>query len=191
MQSMQMSIFDFENERETQNGSVLKVGDKIGRVVKGEVRIGVIEKVEGRGKYTFYRTNRGCYSYKDGLKSIQELQNIADENLKDYHTVTPDHLDKRITVRYAPRAIDGRVLWAQIGIFDGMLYWKENMTYEFLEIFENEKKLMKSYDEHKQKILKGDFVIVEEEHEMQRLYRFEGGKDFDGFASAEYMSIYY
>ena len=36
--------------------------------------------------------------------------------------------------------------WAQIGILDNMLFWKEDVTYQFLEPYDSKEKLMKEYE---------------------------------------------
>lgn len=149
----QLSLFDFIYTPEPEikrPKKILNVGDKIGRVVLGECRIATITEVEGLPNYPFYRTDCGCcYSVEDGEKSIDELLSIAEENRKKYKTIIPQNLSERFTVEYEPRECDGAVLWAQIGILDNMLFWKENVTYQFLEPYDSEKKMMKAYKEHK------------------------------------------
>lgn len=188
----QLSLFDaiYSPEPEIKRPrKILSVGDKIGRVVLGECRIATITKVEGLPNYPFYRTDRGvCYSVKEGEKSIDELLSIAEENRKKYKTIIPQNLSERFTVEYEPRECDGVVLWAQIGILDNMLFWKEDATYQFLEPYESEKKLMKEYNKHKQNILEDfggrmKYRIVEQEHPMRRLYWSNHGF----YADAEYV----
>ena len=168
---------------------ILSVGDKIGKVVLGECRIATITKVEGLPNYPFYRTDRGiCYSVSDGEKSIDELLSIAEQNRKRYKTIIPHNLSERFTVEYAPRECDGVVLWAQIGILDNMLFWKENVTYQFLVSYESEKKLMKAYQEHKKRMIedgRGEIKIVDIEHKMRRLYWSSHGF----YADAEYVEF--
>lgn len=56
----QLSLFDLINSQKpkpTIKTEVLKVGDKIGRVVLGECRIATITEVEGLPYYPFYRTD--------------------------------------------------------------------------------------------------------------------------------------
>ena len=145
MEYEQLDIFSFlQPEEEIQIKQTLSVGDKIGRIVLGEVRIATITEVEGLPYYPFCRTDSGCcYSYEEGLQNIDELIQIADEERKKYKTIVPWNLSERITVEYEPRKCDGVVLWAQIGIFENMLFWKEDITYQFCEPFDDEKKLRK------------------------------------------------
>lgn len=186
----QLSIFDYMQSiqpKEAKN-HILSVGDKIGRVVLGECIIATVEKVEGLPNYPFYRTDKCCYTYEEGLQDIQELCRIARENRKNYKTIIPQNLSERLTVEYAPRECDGHVLWAQIGILDNMLFWKEDMTYQFLEPYESKKKLMKEYNRHKKNIIEDfggrkKYRIVEKEHLMCRLYWSEHGF----YADAEYV----
>lgn len=173
----QLSLFDFMYDPKPEishPNKILNIGDKIGRVVLGECRVATITKVEGLPDYPFYRTDSGgCYSIEEGERSIDELLSIAEENRKKYKTIIPKNLSKLFAVEYEPRECDGVVLWAQIGILDNMLFWKENITYQFLEPYESEKKLMKAYKEHKKRIIEdgyGKIKILETEHEMRRLY---------------------
>ena len=185
----QLSLFDLIKSKPIVKPGVLKVGDKIGRVVLGECRIATITEVEGLPYYPFYRTDSGCcYSYKEGLNNIQDLMQQAEENRKNYETIIPVNLEERLTVEYPPRKSDGKVLWAQIGIFQGMLFWC--MTYQFLERCKDQKDLYKKYQEHKSNILsdlgKTAPVIVDEEKPMRRLYK---SKAANGYADAEYVQF--
>lgn len=185
----QLSIWDFLNpvKQENRFGKILSVGDKIGRVVLGECRISTITKVEGLPNYPFYRTDSGgCYSLEEGYMNIEELVRKAEQEREKYKTIIPKSLLDRLTVEYEPRKCDGKVLWAQIGIFDNMLFWKENCTYQFLEPYNDKKKLMKEYEKHKKNILEDKynrFRIVKNEHEMRRLYWSNHGF----YADAEYV----
>lgn len=186
----QLSIFDYMQSIQPKGpkNHILSVGDKIGRVVLGECVVATIERVEGLPNYPFYRTDKCCYTYEEGLQDIQELCRIAEENRKNYKTIVPLDLSERLTVEYVPREFDGVVLWAQIGIIDNMLFWKEDMTYQFLIPYENKKKLMKEYEKHKKNMLesfsgKNNYHIVEQERPMHRLYWSEHGF----YADAEYV----
>ena len=188
----QLSIWDFLNPVETEKqenrfGKILSVGDKIGRVVLGECRISTITEIEGLPNYPFYRTDSGgCYSLEDGYMNIEELVRKAEQEREKYKTIIVKNLLDRITVEYEPRECDGKVLWAQIGIFDNMLFWKEDYTYQFLEPYNDKKKLMKEYEKHKKNILDDKyncFRIVKNEHEMRRLYWSNHGF----YADAEYV----
>lgn len=189
----QLSLFDLIKSKPIVKPGVLKVGDKIGRVVLGECRIATITEVEGLPYYPFYRTDSGCcYSYKEGLNNIQDLMQQAEENRNNYETIIPINLEERLTVEYPPRKSDGKVLWAQIGIFQGMLFWKESMTYQFLERCKDQKDLQKKYQRHRKNILsdlgKTAPVIVDEEKTMRRLYK---SKAANGYADAEYVQFNY
>lgn len=185
----QMSIFDFlEPELPKRNfPKILSIGDRIGRVVLGECRIATITEVEGLPNYPFYRTDSGCcYSAEEGTKSIEELLTIAEAERRKCKTIVPQGLSERITVEYKPRECDGKILWAQIGIFENMLFWKEDVTYQFLEPYENEKELIKAYNKRKKTILENKYAeyrILEEEKPMRRLYWSIHGF----YADAEYV----
>lgn len=186
----QLSIFDYMQSIQPKGpkNHILSVGDKIGRVVLGECVVATIERVEGLPNYPFYRTDKCCYTYEEGLQDIQELCRIAEENRKNYKTIVPLDLSERLTVEYAPRECDGVVLWAQIGIIDNMLFWKEELTYQFLIPYEDEKKLRKEYNKHKENMLEyfgkpRDYRILEQEHPMRRLYWSSHGF----YADAEYV----
>lgn len=184
----QLSLFDILNEKISERKTfekLLSVGDKIGRVVLGEYRIATITKVEGLPNYPFYRTDSdGSYKYDEGLQDVDELKNQAEKNRKSYVIIKPENLQDRITVKYEPRLVDGVVMWAQIGIYENMLFWKSSYTYEFLEPYDSPKKLMKEYKKIKEKILVGKFSILEDELPMERLYL--SNKGF--YASAEYVN---
>lgn len=172
--------------------NIRSVGDRVGRVVLGELRTAVVTKVEGLPFYPFYRTDSGgCYSYKEGLADLEELRKQAEKNRRQYETIEPKNLERRITVKYPPLCPGGGTLWAQVGIFQGMLFWKESMTYQFLRQCKSEKELEREYKKHKKQILEefgGSAVIVEEEHPMRRLYR---SKAANGYADAEYVKFNY
>lgn len=188
----QINIFDYCQTLKTQgnrtNGSrILSIGDKVGRIVLGECRIATVTKVEGLPDYPFYRTDSGaCYLVEEGLNSIEELVAAAEAERAKYKTIVPGNLQERITVEYEPRKCDGVVLWAQIGILDNMLFWKEDVTYQFCVPFQSEEKLMKEYEKHKKEILEdtyGAVHIVDEEKPMRRLYWSRHGF----YADAEYV----
>lgn len=189
MEYEQLDIFScLQPKEEIQIKQTLSVGDKIGRIVLGEVRIATITEVKGLPYYPFYRTDSGCcYSYEEGLQNIDELIQTANRERNKYKTIVPCNLSERITVEYEPRKYDGKVLWAQIGIFENMLFWKEDLTYQFCEPFADEKKLRKEYEKHKKNILNDRYCAVHilmEEKPMRRLYW--SNKGF--YADAEYVS---
>lgn len=187
----QIDMFEYLHDvqpKEKKN-CVRSPGDKIGRVILGECKIGIIKKVDGSPDHPFYRTDIGCFSYEEGLMDIEGLEEIAERNRKEYKTIIPKDLEERITVEYAPRECDGVVLWAQIGIFENMLFWKEDVTYQFCVPFDSEKKLRKEYEKKKKEILDDKYInrayrFLEKEHEMHRLYWSNVGKCY---ADAEYV----
>lgn len=180
------TIYVSPERKELVPGTIRQVGDLVAKVVLGECRISRVTKVEGLPYYPFYRTDSGCcYSYKEGLLSPMEAQKQALKERGKYETIIPHDLEDRITVEYEPRECDGKVLWAQLGIFNGMLYWNEKYTYQFLESFPTLKSLRKAYNKHKQRMLEGGaYKEVSEEHTMRRLYK---SKTFNGYADAEYV----
>ena len=192
----QISFDDLMQENRVKEAKELpnirSVGDRVGRVVLGELRTATVTKVEGLPFYPFYRTDSGgCYSYKEGLADLEELRKQAEKNRRQYETIEPKNLERRITVKYPPLCPGGGTLWAQVGIFQGMLFWKESMTYQFLQQCKNEKELNREYEKHKKQILEefgGSAVIVEGEHPMRRLYR---SKAANGYADAEYVKFNY
>lgn len=192
----QISFDDLMQENRVKEAKELpnirSVGDRVGRVVLGELRTATVTKVEGLPYYPFYRTDSGgCYSYEEGLDNLEELRKQAEKNRRQYETIEPKNLERRITVKYPPLRPGGGTLWAQVGIFQGMLFWKESITYQFLVKFESEKKLDREYEKHKKQILEefgGSAVIVEGEHPMRRLYC---SKAANGYADAEYVKFNY
>ena len=187
--AMQMDLFDFlptVNEKPKSKNKLLSIGDEIGRVVLGELRVAKVTKIEGLPLYPFYRTDSGsCYNYEEGLRNIEDLRAEAEEARKQYKTIIPCNLEQRLTVEYLPRAADGRITWAQIGIIGNMLFWKESATYQFLEPYDNEKKLLKAYEEHKKKITELEHTVIATEHKMRRLYWSRHGF----YADAEYVKF--
>lgn len=189
----QLSLFDLLMQPSPEVEEPLQirsVGEKIGRVVLGECRIATITSVEGKGKKSFYRTDRhGCYSYEEGLQDIEDLIEEAALAHLDYETFIPKNLTERLTVEYT-RQCDNRILWAQIGILDNMLFWKENCTFQFLEPYDNPKELKKEYEKHKKELMKYsnrmNFHICDTEHPMECLYWSRNGC----YATAEYVKMH-
>lgn len=163
------------------------VGDLIGRRVLGEVRTAHITEIEGLPHFPFYRTDSGgCYDVKEGYTSIEELERQAVAERVKYKTIVPENLTDRITWQYT-RGSDNRVLWAQIGIMDGMLFWKDDITYQFLEPYDTPQKLKRAYNAKKKEIEYGMNIchadILRDEHPMRRLYWSCRGF----YADAEYV----
>ena len=163
------------------------VGDLIGRRVLGEVRTARIIKIEGLPNFPFYRTNSGaCYSVEEGRNSIEELEIQAVAEGVKYKTIVPENLTDRITWQYTRRC-DNRPMWAQIGIMDGMLFWKDGVTYQFLEPYDTLEKLKRAYNAKKKEIECNMNIshaeIIPNEHPMRRLYWSHHGF----YADAEYV----
>ena len=174
-------------EANEEKQQLLKVGDKIGRIVLGEVRIATVTGVECLPLFPFYITDENSfYSYAEGLEDIEELKIKAEKERKKYKTIIPAGLEKRITVRYKTQ--EGQYLWGQIGIYKDMLYWKEATTYQFLEIYKNKNELVKEYKKHEKNILKAFNVyeVLSNEIKMDRLYF---SKKINGYASVEYVML--
>lgn len=185
----QLDIFSFLNSKEEKHikPNILSIGDRIARNVLGETRIATITEVEGLPYYPFYRTDSGCcYTYKEGLQNIDELLQIAEEERKKYKTIMPQNLSERITVEYKRKNV-GWTSWAQIGIFENMLFWKEDITYQFCVPFKNENELRKEYEKHRKNIMDDTYKtvrILKDEKQMRRLYWSRKGY----YADAEYVN---
>lgn len=173
--------------RSPNTNELRNVGDLIGRRVLGEVRTARIIKIEGLPNFPFYRTDSGvCYNVKEGRNSIEELETQAVAERVNYKTIVPENLTDRITWQYTRRC-DNRPMWAQIGIVDGMLFWKDAVTYQFLEPYDTPEKLKRAYNAKKKEIEYNTNIsraeIVPHEHLMRRLYWSRHGF----YADAEYV----
>lgn len=63
-------------------------------------------------------------------------------------------------------------MWGQVGIYKGnMLFWKDAITYQFLEPYDNPKKLEAAYQKHRKELLEDSGIITTEapEHPMSLL----------------------
>ena len=141
----QLDIFSYlepQEQSEEPKYNRLNVGDKIGNLVLGEVIIGTIYKVEGNEKHFFYRTDKGCFSPNDRT-DFEQMEKEAEEIRKQYKTIEIDKFDKFFAIEYPPRECDGYILNAMVGIYKGMLFWKEDYTYQFLEPVRNIEKAYK------------------------------------------------
>ena len=142
----QLSIFDFLNsETPKENPKIpkrLNIGDKVGRVVLGDVIIGTIYAIEGNDVNFFYRTDKGCFN-AECRTDIEQMQIEAEEVRKQFDTIVIDKFDKFFAVEYPPRECDGHIMYAMVGIYKGMLFWKEDYTYQFLETVKNVEKAYK------------------------------------------------
>lgn len=173
----QLDIFSYlepHEQSEEPKHNCLNVGDKIGNLVLGEVIIGTIYKVEGNEKHFFYRTDKGCFSPNDRT-DFEQMEKEAEEIRKQYKTIEIDKFDKFFAVEYPPRKCDGHILYAMVGIYKGMLFWKEDVTYQFLEPAKN---LEKAYDDKIFEITHGkfgerkelDYKVLNEPLAIERLY---------------------
>ena len=142
----QLDIFSYlepQEQLEEPKYNRLNVGDKIGNLVLGEVIIGTIYKVEGNEKHFFYRTDKGCFNPNDRT-DFEQMEKEAEEIRKQYKTIEIYKFDKFFAIEYPPRECDGHILNAMAGIYKGMLFWKEDYTYQFLEPVKN---LEKAYND--------------------------------------------
>lgn len=141
----QLDIFSYLEPQEQPKNSKyrrLSIGDRVGRVVLGEVEIGTIYKVEGNNTHFFYRTDKGCFE-ASARTDFEQMEKEADEIRKQYKTIEIDKFDKFFAIEYSPRECDGYILRAMVGIYQGMLFWKEDVTYQFLEPVKNIEKAYK------------------------------------------------
>lgn len=141
----QLDIFSYlepQEQSEEPKYNRLNVGDKIGKLVLGDVIIGTIYKVEGNKKHFFYRTDKGCFE-ASARTDFEQMEKEAEEIRKQYKTIEIDKFDKFFAVEYPPRECDGYILRAMVGIYQGMLFWKEDYTYQFLESVRNIEKAYK------------------------------------------------
>ena len=141
----QLDIFSYlkpQEQSEKPKNNRLNVGDKVGKLVLGDVIIGTIYKVEGNEKHFFYRTDKGCFNPNDRT-DFEQMEKEAEEIRKQYKTIEIDKFDKFFAIEYPPRECDGYILNAMVGIYKGMLFWKEDYTYQFLEPVRNIEKAYK------------------------------------------------
>lgn len=173
----QLDIFSFLEPKEVvvkPKYKRLGVGDKIGKLVLGEVIIGTIYKVEENDKYFFYRTDKGCFDPSDRT-DFEQMEIEAEEIRKQYKTLEIDHFDRFFAIKYPPRECDGHVLTAMAGIYNDMLFWKEDVTYQFLKEVKN---IEKAYGEKIFKITHEwwgekaelDYEVLSEPLPTKRLY---------------------
>lgn len=142
----QLDIFSYLEQQEEipePSNSRLHIGDYIGRLVLGEIEKGRITKIEGNDTHFFYRTDRGICFNSDDRTDFEQMEIEAQEIRKLYKTIEIDKFDRFCAVQYPPRKCDGHILYAMVGIYNGMLYWKEDITYQFLEPVKNLEKAYK------------------------------------------------
>ena len=186
----QLDIFSYIEQQEELTepiNSKLHVGDYIGRLVLGEIEKGRITKIEGNDTHYFYRTDRGCFC-SDDRTDFEQMEIEAQEIRKRYKTIDIDNFDRFCAVKYPPRKSDGHVLYAMVGIYNGMLYWKEDITYQFLEPV---KDLEKAYKDKVYAITHNNYggkenrpyTLLTEPIQTERLYWSTHGY----YASAKYV----
>lgn len=142
----QLDLFSFLESKEPpkQTYERLNVGDYVGRVILGEVEKARITEVEGNDKYFFYRTDKGCCFEAGSRTDFEQMEREAEENRKKYTTLEIDKFDKFFAVAYPLRDCDRKVLYAMAGIYNGMLFWQEEVTYQFLKPVKN---IEKAYED--------------------------------------------
>lgn len=185
------SLMDEQKEKEKQKYPRLKVGDKIGKLVLGEVLIATITKVEGNDEHCFYRTDRGICFERTDRTDFEQMEKEAEEIRKQHKTIEikPDDFEKFFAVKYPPRECDGRILYGMVGIYQDMLFWKEEVTYQFLEKPNN---LEKAYKEKLKRIThryewdekECEYEVLKKPIPTHRLYYSES-KEL--YADAEYV----
>lgn len=173
----QLDIFSYldpQEQSEKPRHNRLSVGDKIGKLILGEVIIGTIYKVEGNDNHFFYRTDKGCFDQQDRT-DFEQMEKEAKKIREQYKTIEINKFDKFFAVEYPPRECDGHTLYAMVGIYQGMLFWKEECTYQFLETVKN---LEKAYKDKAFKIThewfgeqqERDYKVLDKPLPVERLY---------------------
>lgn len=190
----QLSIFEYlESQKPKKNPPKyerLKVGDKVGRIVLGEVETATITEVEGNDIYFFYRTDKYSCFDAGSRTDIEQMELEAEEERKKYKTIEIDHFDKFFAVEYPPRICDGRALNAMVGIFKDMVFWKHDCTYQFLVPCKNVEKEYKkrifeiTHDAVSKKELV--YTILENPIATKRLYWSNVGKCYSDARYVQY-----
>lgn len=166
------------------------VGDCVGRVVLGEVEKATITKVVGNDKHFFYRTDKGLCFEAGSRTDFEQMRKEAEENRKRYTTLEIDKFEKFFAAAYPPRDCDGKILYAMAGIYNGMLFWKEEVTYQFLEPVKN---IEKAYEDKVFKIThewygekkERQYTKLDEPIPVKRLYLSKHGF----YSEARYVEI--
>lgn len=185
----QLDVFSFiKDDKEQENGKAkrLKVGDKIGRLVLGEVVVATITEVCGNEEYFFYRTDRGTCFEKTDRTDFEQMEKEAEEIRKQHDIIEIDRFDKFFAVEYPHRECNGHIMCAMVGIYNGMLFWKHDVTYQFLEKVKN---IEKEYDKIAYEIThyfnkKREYKILDNPISIERLYY---SKSRNLYASAGYV----
>ncbi len=169
------SILEAQKEPEEPKCERLNVGDRIGRLVLGEVEIGTIYKIEGNKKHFFYRTDKGCFDPQEARTDFEQMEQEAKRIRDQYKTIEIDKFDNFFAIEYPPRQCDGYVPFAMVGVYHVMLFWKEEYTYQFLEPVKN---LEKAYEDKVFKIThdcigekkERDYKILDKPIPIKRMY---------------------
>lgn len=167
-----------------------EVGDIIAKSILGEVETARILKVCGNEERRYYYTDQGIYWNENEIAETVEKAEEAARAWKG-DRIWPCNLQKRHTWSYI-RKYDKRKMWSQIGIYKGMLFWKDDMTYQFLEkvddLVKAYKKKLKELSERAE-LCKASEIV--EEHPMECLYYFRNNNRGEGYATAEYAACKY
>ena len=173
----QLDIFSYlepQEQSEKPRHNRLSVGDKIGKLILGEVIIGTIYKVDGNDNHFFYRTDKGCFDQQDRT-DFEQMEKEAKKIREQYKTIEINKFDRFFAVEYPPRECDGHILYAMVGIYQGMLFWKEEYTYQFLETVKNVEKAYKDkvfkithewFEEQQER----DYKVLDKPLPVERLY---------------------
>lgn len=166
---------DYEKLWETRR----KPGDLIARTILGDCYVAKITAVEGDSSRFWYRTDIGvCFDAEDGTVPVNEL--LRQARAWNGKRIKPRNLQFRQTWQWT-RESDGHECWAQVGVYDGMVYWKDECTYEFLESCSNIRKKLEEVLNNIEFNLPEGVKPSMGEHPMKWLYPCKGG-----YASAEY-----
>ncbi len=193
----QLDIFAYlqgQAEEGNQKGSStathpLRVGDRIGRLVLGEVETGRITEVVQNGRDFFYRTDRGCFTDSDRTDFAQ-MEREAEEIRKRHRTIEIDGFDRFLAVEYLPEGQVRKPTHAMAGIFRGMLFWKEECTFQFLKpVRDIEKAYQKKVHDiiHRNWGSRGEreYTVLTEPIKTNRLYWSRHGF----YADARYVEV--
>jgi len=177
----QLSLFAESYPRECvcAPGVPLAIGTQIGKIVLGDVITARVTKVEGGAESFFYRTDIGCCFDADSRTDIERMEQEA-RHIRaryEYQEIDFAAVKDLYVAKYPPRKSDGRVLYAMVGVYKGMLLWKEDMTYQFLVPVEN---ISKAYKEKLREITHStaskerlEHSVIAHPPELKRMYWVE------------------
>lgn len=131
-----------------------------------------------------------CFDRSDRT-DFEQMEREAEEIREQHKTleIKPDDFEKFFAVKYPPRECDGHILYAMVAIYQDMLFWKEEVTYQFLE---KPKDLEKAYKEKAKRIThmysfdedERAYEVLDEPIQIHRLYY---SKSRDLHADAKYV----